>query len=305
MCEKNSMTLGIFDGLHIGHRRLIEKTKEVKEIGGKTILITFAYPSTYYLSMESFPGLIYSPSKREQMIKSLGIDSVVFLDFEMFYTKAPLEFVSFIKEKYSPSEITVGFNFHFGKNRIGDAQLLSDLGHRYDFRVNVVPAVNCKSHRVSSSLIRYYLKNGDVKKANEILKRPYSIEGKVYQDQGIGKKLGFPTANFLREGKGMLIPSYGVYLAYTPELGYGLLNVGKRPTVSHDDLIRYEIHYLDGNHELYGSRIECYLLEFIRKEQKFQSVDELVHQIKNDRIKASELIHNDFIEDGWWKYEIE
>src|SRR6056297_1475354 len=110
MSGKNSLTLGIFDGVHIGHRRLIEKTKEVKDIRGQTILLTFAYPSTYYLNKDSFPGLIYSPSKREQLIKSLGIDSVVFLDFEMFYTKAPLEFVSFIKDQYSPSEVTVGFN---------------------------------------------------------------------------------------------------------------------------------------------------------------------------------------------------
>jgi riboflavin kinase/FMN adenylyltransferase len=305
MSNNNSLTLGIFDGVHIGHRRLIEKTKEVKDKTGQTILLTFAYPSTYYLNKGSFSGLIYSPSKREQIIKSLGIDSVVFLDFEVFYTKTPLEFVSFINEQFAPSELTVGFNFHFGKNRIGDAELLSDLGHRFDFRTNVVTAVNCNGHRVSSSLIRYYLRNGDIKRANEILKRPYSIEGKVYQDQGIGKKIGFPTANLKREGKDMLIPYYGVYLAYTPKLGYGLLNIGKRPTVSKDDLIRYEIHYLNGDYQLYETRIVCYLLDFIRSEQTFNSVDELAQQISQDRNRAYEMIKNGDFEDGWWKYEIE
>src|SRR6056297_70738 len=196
MTHKNSLTLGIFDGVHIGHRRLIEKTQAVKDEEGQSLLLTFAYPSSYYLNNDLFPGLIYPPSKREQMIYSLGIDTVVFLDFEDFYSKTPLEFVHFIHDQFTPSEITVGFNFRFGKNRMGDAQLLTDLGHRFGFRTNVVPAVVCKSHRVSSSLIRYYLKNGDVNRANEILKRPYSIEGKVYQDQGLGRKLGFPTANF-------------------------------------------------------------------------------------------------------------
>ena len=305
MNNRNSLTLGIFDGVHLGHRRLIEKAKEVKYKNGKTILLTFAYPATYYLNKESFPGLIYTPSKREEIIKSLGMDSVVFIDFKDFYTKTPLEFVTYINQRFMPSELTVGFNFHFGKNRIGDVQLLSDLGHRYSFRTNVVPAVNCNGHRVSSSLIRYYLKNGDVKRANEILKRPYSIEGKVYQDQGIGKKLGFPTANLKREGKGMLVPSYGVYLAFTPKLGFGLINVGKRPTVSSDDLIRYEVHYLEGNHQLYEKRIECYLLDFIRLEQKFDNVQELVQQIKKDRTAAYNLIKNYSIEDGWWKHEIE
>lgn len=142
-------------------------------------------------------------------------------------------------------------------------------------------------------------------RANEILKRPYSIEGKVYQDQGLGRKLGFPTANLKREGKEMLIPSYGVYLAYTPKLGYGLLNIGKRPTVSRDDLIRYEIHYLKGDYQLYETRITCYLLDFIRTEQKFHNVEELVDQIKCDRITAKRIIQNYNFEDGWWKYEIE
>jgi len=305
MHKFNSLTLGIFDGVHIGHRRLIEKTKEVVEKDGRTILLTFAYPATYYLKKETFPGLIYSPRKREELIKSLGMDSVEFLDFKHFHTKTPLEFAKYINENFSPSELTVGFNFHFGKDRIGDSQLLSDLGHRFGFRTNVVPAVNCSGHRVSSSLIRYYLKNGDIKKANEILKRPYSIEGKVYADQGVGKKLGFPTANFLREGKEMLIPCYGVYLAYTPGLGYGLLNIGKRPTVSRDDLVRYEIHYLEGKHQLYGRQIVCFLLDFIRREEKFDTVEDLVHQIKKDRSKAFQSITNDHSEDGWWKYEIQ
>ncbi len=304
MIKSNSLTLGIFDGVHIGHRRLIEKTKEVKETSGKTILLTFAYPSTYYLHKESFPGLIYSPRKREEIIKSLGMDSVVFLDFKQFYTKTPLEFVRYITEQFSPSELTVGFNFHFGKNRIGDSELLLDLGHRFGFRTNIVPAVNASGHRVSSSLIRYFLKNGDIKRANEILKCPYSIEGKVFQDQGLGKKLGFPTANLKREGKGLLTPCYGVYLGYTPGLGFGLLNIGKRPTVSQDDLIHYEVHYLKGHYQLYGTKIVCYLLDFIRQEKKFLSVDELVQEIKKDRKKAYQKIESLTIEDGWWKNEI-
>ena len=144
-----------------------------------------------------------------------------------------------------------------------------------------------------------------MKRANEILKRPYSIEGKVYQDQGIGKKIGFPTANLKREGKDMLIPYYGVYLAYTPKLGYGLLNIGKRPTVSQDDLIHYEIHYLKGHYHLYETRIVCYILDFIRAEQTFGSMDELAQQIRQDRNTAYEMIKKDNFEDGWWKYEME
>jgi len=305
MANRNSLTMGIFDGVHIGHRRLIEKTKEVMEKGAQTILLTFDYPASYYLSNESFSGLIYTPQKRKAIIQSLGIDKVEFLDFNQFHTKTPLEFIQHVYERYQPSELTVGFNFHFGKDKVGNAELLRDLGHRFGFRTNIVSAVNCGGHRVSSSLIRYYLKNGDIQKANEILKRPYSVEGKVYADQGIGKKIGFPTANLFREGHDMLVPSFGVYLAYTPQLGFGLMNIGNRPTVSDQGKVHYEIHYLKGTHHLYGMSVVCYLIDFIRMEERFSSINELVSQIKQDRMKALEKIDTLNLEEEGWKYEVE
>ncbi len=305
MSNRNSLTMGIFDGVHIGHRRLIEKTKEVVEEGAQTVLLTFEYPASYYFHNESFPGLIYSPEKRKTIIQSLGIDKVEFLDFRKFHTKTPLEFIQYVSEQYHPLELTVGFNFHFGKDKVGTEELLRDLGHRCGFRTNVVSAVNCSGHRVSSSLVRYYLKNGDIQRANEILKRPYSIEGKVYADQGIGKKLGFPTANLFREGHEMLVPSFGVYLAYTPQLGFGLMNIGNRPTVSDQEKVHYEIHYLEGDHYLYGMHVVCYLIDFLRVEKRFSSVNELVSQIKQDRIQALEKIETLNHEEEGWKYEVE
>lgn len=304
MSDGNSITLGIFDGVHMGHRRLIEKAIELKTPHKKAIALTFAYPASYNLDNSSFPGLIYTPQKREAIMKSLGIDNVVFLDFERLKMLTPLEFVKLIKDGFNPGTLTVGFNYHFGKDRLGDADLLCDLGHRFDFRTTVIPPVYYSGHRVSSSLIRYYVGDGEIKRANDILGRPFSIEGKVYKDQGIGMKLGFPTANFKREGKAMLTPRLGVYLAFSPSIGYGLLNIGKRPTVSEEDLIHYEIHYLDGKHELYGQRLECFLIEYMRTEKKFENLGQLKKEIERDKKNALKLIAQKNKSDGWWEDEI-
>ncbi len=304
MSDGNSITLGIFDGVHMGHRRLIEKTVELKKPQKKAVALTFAYPASYHLDNRNFPGLIYSPQKRETIMKSLGIDEVVFLDFEKLKNLAPLEFIKLIKDEFDPATLTVGFNYHFGKDRLGNSDLLCDMGHRFDFRTSVIPPVYYSGHRVSSSLIRYYIGDGEIKRANDILAKPFSLEGKVYKDQGIGMKLGFPTANFKREGKSMLTPGLGVYLAFSPSIGYGLLNIGKRPTVNEGDLIHYEIHYLNGKHQLYGQMIECLLIEYLRTEKKFENLEQLKDQIERDKQNALKLIAQNNKSDGWWENEI-
>ncbi|HPR95843.1 MAG TPA: bifunctional riboflavin kinase/FMN adenylyltransferase [Thermotogota bacterium] len=310
MTNRSSITLGIFDGVHIGHRRLLSKAVELKPEGGKSMALTFEYSAPYYLNPKAYIeksglGMIYSAARREKIIKSLGIDEVVFMDFEKMRNLTPVEFIHYLMEHYNPAEVIVGFNFHFGRDRLGDSELLAELGHRYGFRTTIVPPVNFSGHRVSSSLIRYFIKNGDIGHANEVLKRHYSIEGHVYRDQQIGRTIGFPTANIRRTKSNLLIPAYGVYLAYTPELGYGLLNVGSRPTVSYEDMVHYEIYYIDRNFDLYDKDIICYIIEYLRCEKKFDSLDELKDEIRNDEAISKQLIQLWESRSGWWENDFE
>jgi riboflavin kinase/FMN adenylyltransferase len=287
MSEKNSVTLGIFDGVHIGHRRLLSKAVELKPAGGKAMALTFEYSAPYYLNPKSYMensglGMIYSADRREKIIKNLGIDDVVFMDFDKMRNLTPVEFVQYLVERYNPGEVVVGFNFHFGKDRLGDSELLAELGHRYGF-----------------------IKNGDIGHANEVLKRHYSVEGHVYRDQQLGRTIGFPTANIRRTNTNLLVPAFGVYLAYTPELGYGLLNVGNRPTVSYADNVHFEIYYIDKKFDLYDRDIICYILEYLRCEKKFDSLEDLKAAIRHDEAISKQLIQLWESRDGWWENDFE
>jgi len=330
---RNSLTLGTFDGVHIGHRRLISKTLDSVNENGKSIVLTFHYPAMFYLnagirgrktfkpgerafSSENYSGLIYTPERKAAILKGLGIDDIYFLDFLELKNATPCEFVENIVTTYQPSTITVGFNFSFGRDKTGNVNLLARLGSRYGFKTIVVPPVLYSGHRVSSSLIRFFIRNGDIGHANELLKRPFSIEGSVYRDQGLGRKLGFPTANIKRDGiensaekdlndkAGMIVPAFGVYLVYTPGVGYGLMNVGTRPTVKDgSENIHYEVHYLDSKPELYNEEIVCFVLEYMREERQYNSFEALSEAIAYDKHLAAKLITK-WEKDGWWEDEL-
>ncbi len=215
----NSLTIGIFDGIHIGHRRLISKTVSQKQDGGEAVMLTFEYPPEYYFDNgEKFRGMIYPSSKRKELAISLGIDRVEFLDFCKMKDYSANEFIDFIVEKYDPGSVTVGFNFRFGKGKSGNTAFLSNKGRKYGFKTHIIQPVLYGGHRVSSTLIRHYLGNGEIGHANEILCDGYSI-----LVRSLGKRERIYRLE--RDRNGLVSPADGIYLIVAGKSNYGVLKI--------------------------------------------------------------------------------
>lgn len=280
------VALGNFDGVHIGHRVLLDRLLEKgKDSGLSTLVFTFKqHPQNVLLTRNKIP-LIYPPEKKKDIILKLGIDMVEMVDFtQKFAMLEPEEFFEkFLLNRYNIKYVVVGFNYRFGRGGKGNVSLLKQIGDRYGFEVQVVDPVITNGEVVSSSLIRKLISIGDIKSANRLLGRKYTVNGKVVKGKGRGKEMGFPTAN-IELPPGILYPSRGVYITITNLENASMIsltNVGINPTFSGNKLvIETYIPGFKGN--LYDKYIEVEFLERIRDEKKFESKEELVKQIEMD-----------------------
>ncbi len=282
------IAFGLFDGVHIGHRALIDTAKRLAE-GSPTAVWTFeAMPK-----LES-GSVLTTNSEKCDLLADCGADYVIFEDFDRVRELAGRDFFkNLICKKYSPSAVVCGFNFRFGKSAAHDAADLSAYAAEHGVHCTVVPEVKIDGITVSSSAIREKLRAGDMLGAAEVLGRPYSVTAAVCSGRRIGRTVGRPTANLRFEG-GKLIPPYGVY-SCTVDFEddgrtvrkFGVCNIGARPTVNSDTSdITLETYIFDHAGELYGKKITVSLVELLRCERKFDSIAELTRQISKDEEKA-------------------
>ena len=217
--------IGNFDGVHLGHRAIMKKTVELSlRMGMTSTAISIIYPWAYYF--DNFPGLIYPVSKRVKLILSTGIENVVTTDMSEIRDISPEDYV-FNLVKKGIRGVVVGKDFTFGKKAAGNISTLKELSTRLGFAFEVVDDVQLDSKRVSSSWLRELIARGEIRTANRLLEIPFTIYGKVYSDQKLGRELGFPTANIAREKEALVVPKSGVYIARSEISGkiyYGLLN---------------------------------------------------------------------------------
>ena len=291
--DRSVLTLGNFDGVHLGHQELVRMVmRRAKETGAVSMVVTFRPHPLKILAPEKCPPLISIYEEKIRLFEKLGIDVLVKIPFTVeFSAMTPEDFVKDVLcDTLGAKEIFVGYNYRFGKGRKGDVQTLRTLGERYGFAVREVEQISRAGEVISSTKIRHLLREGDVEHAAKLLGRTYAITGIVVKGDGRGKGLGFPTANIAP--KHAIIPSDGVYavrLFVRDRLYDGIANIGMRPTFDKKTLA-IEVHVFDFNEDVYGEDISLYFIRKIREEKKFESVDALVGQIRADIRTAREIL---------------
>ena len=279
------LILGFFDGVHKGHSSVISSAVDfARQNSSRTVLITFrTSPAVYFNSKVEY---IYPREVSYNIIKKLGVDYIVEKDFSELVNITAQDYLKSLFADFTPISISTGFNHTFGHNREGNAEFLEKYQNEYNYKYFCAPAYYSENEVVSSTLIKKYLKAGNLIRVNEMLTEPYTIESEVVHGQKLGRKLGFPTANMMYPADCVKIP-HGVYLVST-SFGKGVLNWGVKPTLDSKSEV-LEVHIPGFEKNIYGEKLKIQILKKIRDEKKFSSLDELKEQINKDVKECLEL----------------
>jgi len=289
-------TVGFFDGVHAGHRFLIEELKILAaEQNIESVVITFASHPRTVLNSDFQPELITTLPEKLIQLESTGIDTCIVLDFtaEMANLSAYLFLKTILSEQFNVRTLLVGHDHRFGHNRADGFYEYKKYGE--SLGMQVVQAHRYKTledQHISSSEIRIALHKGDIEHANRLLSYEYSIHGRVIDGFKVGRKIGFPTANIKPEDKNKLVPAIGVYAVRVrwKDLIYkGMMNIGLRPTMDDGKKISIEVHIIDFNEDIYHESLKIDFLRKIRDEQKFNNVEELIEQLQKDKLRVLEM----------------
>lgn len=293
------LTLGVFDGLHLGHQEIVRTVVERALLVDATpTVVTFDPHPRQVLKPETAPPLLQTFNQKMEGLRHLGIQQVVVLEFNQELSSLSAEdFVQrFIVDALSAREIYLGKGFAFGNQRRGNIELLQKLSNRFAFYAAEVPEVQLRGHRISSTMIRRLLKVGRVNLARRMLGRAYGIEGLVTRGHGIGRKLLYPTANLQIQNR--VLPADGVYVTLSLVDGIwrrSVTNIGKRPTFGGESESKVETHIIDFDEDLLEKTIRVRVLHHLRGEKKFSGVDQLRQQIAIDRERAIRYFKSNFV----------
>ncbi|MFD3156569.1 bifunctional riboflavin kinase/FAD synthetase [Haloimpatiens sp. FM7330] len=284
------VSLGSFDGLHLGHMQLIKKAIQCsKDNNTKSMIHTFKNHPLSIINKELAPKLIMSNKTKVTLLNKMGIDMVNLVPFNKEYMSiSPEKFIELLIKHYNAKGIIVGFNFRFGRKNSGDVELLKKLSKKLGFDLHIISPVKFEDEIVCSTRIRKLIKEGNVEKANSMLYQCFSLEGEVIKGKHFGRKMNFPTAN-IKINSDMIVPKNGVYytvVKYDEKIFKGITNIGYSPTVDGKNLT-IETNILDFNKDIYGENIEVYFVKRMRNEVKFQSVQQLINQLSKDKMYAN------------------
>ena len=295
--EKTIVTIGTFDGIHIGHQKILKDLiKTAKKEGKKSVLLTFFPHPRMVLQKENKILLLNTIKEKSSLLEKMGLDYLIIHPFSREFSRlTALDFVrDVLVNKLNTSRLIIGYDHHFGKNREGNIHQLKEYSLLYDFKVEEIPAQDIDDVSVSSTKIRTALKDGNLKTANNYLGYHYMLNGTVVSGKKLGGTIGFPTANLEIKEPYKLIPKTGVYIIKThinTVLYTGIMNIGFNPTVlgKHQTI---EAHLFDFNEDLYGKEIMIEFIYFLREEHKCESVKELVVQLNIDKENAISYLSN-------------
>ncbi|PWA05178.1 bifunctional riboflavin kinase/FAD synthetase [Flavobacterium psychrotolerans] len=294
--KKTIITLGAFDGVHIGHQKIIEKLiHNANSSDSESLILTFFPHPRMVLQEQSEMQLLNTIEERAELLEKTGLDNLIIHPFDKVFSRLTAE--EFVKnilvDRLKIKKIIIGHDHRFGKNRTADIDDLIVFGKKYAFEVEQISAQEIQAVSVSSTKIRTALEEGNIHLANQYLGYSYFLTGTVQQGKQLGRTIGFPTANLKIKEDYKLIPKSGVYVVQSTlrnNTVFGIMNIGTNPTVNGKEL-SIEIHYLDFEANLYSQKIEVSLLHYIRSEQKFESVTLLKDQLEKDKLTAIAFIN--------------
>jgi len=293
--ENTILTLGSFDGIHLGHRKIIEKVKKKASASKcRSLLVTFYPHPRKVINYGTEIKLLTPHEEKVRLISESGIENLLVINFTKEFSQLTSE--DFVKDyllaKIGVKEIVVGYDHHFGKGRNGDANTLGRLGIELGFEISMVEAFKLRNETVNSTAIRKALQESNIAKVSTFLGRKYSFEGIVIEGDKRGRTLGFPTANVKVSDEEKLLPSLGIYAVnffINGERFNGLMSVGKRPTFYNAGEIVVEVFLYDFDRDIYGCNVKVEIVDWIRGEEKFSSADDLIDQMQRDKIKGLEI----------------
>jgi len=295
--NKPVITTGTFDGIHIGHQKILNRTIErAKAIRGESVLVTFhPHPRLVLFPEDNDLRLLNTLEEKKELLSELGLDFMLIIPFDGAFSRMKArDYVEvFLKKSLNAHTLVVGYDHHFGRNREGDFGLLESLSTELRFDLEEIPAQDIDQIKVSSTKIRQALLQGDVKTAAEFLTYPYSIHGKVEYGDGRGSGMGFPTANINLSDERKLIPANGVYAAMVnASRGQfkAMVNIGIRPTFEHNLERKVEVHLFDFKANLYGENLTVRFIEKMRDEMPFSGPEALKQQLMKDSDEAKTIL---------------
>jgi riboflavin kinase/FMN adenylyltransferase len=285
------LTIGTFDGVHIGHKKIIDQlNEEATKIGGESVLFTF-FPHPRMVIFPESHGLklIQTQEEKLEKLKEMGLQNVIVFPFTFEFSRlTALEFVrDMLVNQLHVKKLVIGYDHQFGKNREGSIHFLRDVAETYEFEVIEIPAQDIAAVHVSSTKIREALLSGDIEKANDYLGAPFELIGNVVKGKQLGRTIGFPTANLKLANELKIIPQNGVYAVkvfYQENCFEGMMNIGIRPTIESENDTTIEVHIFDFDQTIYGESLRVELYKKTRDEQKFNGIDALKNQLKSDEI---------------------
>ena len=291
--KKAVITIGSFDGVHIGHQRILERVRQLaSETEGESVVITFhPHPRKVIYPKDDSLKLLTTTDEKLELLKKYSIDHICILPFTVEFAQLhPAEYIeNFLIKSFNPAYIVIGYDHRFGINRGGDITMLKTYEEKFNFKVIEIPALELEEIRISSTKIRAALDSGDIREANRYLNHPYILSGKVVHGDKLGTKLGYPTANINIPAKDKLIPKEGVYAVIVDIYGdryNGMLYIGKRPTLAGQQFISVEVHLFNFNHDIYDQFVTIMLIDHLREDIKFENLEALKDQLALDEKEA-------------------
>ena len=287
--KKSVVTVGTFDGVHLGHRKIIEdviKIKSQKKL--RSVIVTFdPHPQLVLKNKHKEIKLLSTTEEKLEIFNDFGVDAIYLINFNEEFSKTSADnfYKDYLVDKVGLSDIVIGYDHTFGRNREGNSETLKLLSEKFGFEVHRTEEFRLNGEQVKSTEIRNLLFNGNVGKAKTLLGDFYSISGQVISGDKRGSTIGFPTANIEINDEHKLLPGNGVYFVSVKITGsefFGMMNIGKRPTISASEEIYLEVNIFDFNKDIYGEKIKVKFIEFLREEKKFGSLDELIKQLEID-----------------------